>query len=102
MGEFIKAAKLADIQPGTAKHVELKSTEIALINLDGTIYAINDICTHKYCLLSDGYIEGENITCPCHLSVFEIKTGKVLEPPALEDVAVYKVRIEGNDVEVEL
>lgn len=102
MPEFTKAARLEEIPPGTIKHFEIKGVEIALINLNGTLYAISDVCTHKYCLLSDGYIEGENITCPCHLSVFEIKTGKVLEPPALEDVAAYKVRIRGNDIEVEV
>jgi len=102
VSEFIKVAELKEIPPGSTKHFEINGTELCVVNLSGTVYAISDVCTHKYCRLSDGYIEGENIICPCHLSVFSLKTGKVLEPPASVDLAVYKVRIEGNDIEVEM
>lgn len=102
MGEFKTAAKLSEINVGSAKRIEIDSVEIALFNIDGTIYAINDVCTHRQCSLSEGFIEGNAITCPCHLSVFDIKTGKVLEPPALVDVQTYKVLVQNNDIEVEV
>jgi 3-phenylpropionate/trans-cinnamate dioxygenase ferredoxin subunit len=102
MGEFVKVADLSEIPKGAAKRVEVNAAEIALFNLDGTIYAISDICTHRQCSLSEGMIDGGTITCPCHMSVFDIKSGKVLEPPALSDVASYKVRIQGSNVEVEV
>lgn len=103
MPEFVKVAELSEVQPGNAIHVEANAIEIALINLEGTIYAINDVCTHRQCSLSEGnIIEGETITCPCHMSVFDIKTGEVLESPALTGVATYNVRLSGNDIEVEV
>ena len=102
MGEFKKVAALSEILPGSAKRIEVNATPIAFFNINGVIYAINDICTHRECSLSEGFIEGDTVTCPCHMSVFDIKTGKVLEPPALLNVASYKVRIQGSDVEVEV
>ena len=102
MPEFKKVAVLSEISHGTAKRVEVNATSIALFNINGAIYAVDDTCTHRECSLSEGFIEGFTVTCPCHMSVFDIKTGKVLEPPALLNVSSYKVRIQGGDIEVEI
>jgi 3-phenylpropionate/trans-cinnamate dioxygenase ferredoxin component len=102
MAEFRKAATISEVSPGTAKRVEINATPVALFNINGSIYAINDVCTHRECSLSEGFIEGDTVTCPCHMSVFDVKTGKVLEPPALLNVASYKVRVQNGDIEVEV
>ena len=102
MGEFKKAASVGDLQPGTAKLVEVSGKKIALFNLGGTFYGIDDVCPHRGGPLSEGPIEGESVTCPWHGSVFNIKTGAVEAPPARAGVAAYKIRVQGNDLEVEV
>ena len=72
--------------------------EIALYNLGGEFYATDDVCTHAYASMSDGYVEGDQIECPLHGACFEIKTGKALTPPANRDLATYPVKIEGDTI----
>ena len=100
MPEFIKVAEISGIPPGTGRCVEVENIRIALCNLDGNFYAIDDTCTHDDASLSDGRIEGDEITCPMHEARFNIKTGEVLCPPAFENVNSYPVRIQGTDVEI--
>lgn len=90
-------SQLRDDEPYPAK---LGETPIALYLLDGQVYAIDDICTHEYALLSQGFIEGCTIECPLHQATFDIRTGKCLAAPATVDLHFYSVRIEGNDVYV--
>ena len=71
-----------------------------MVNVDGTIYACDDICTHAYASLSEGDINGDEIECPLHGAAFNVKTGQCLTPPAQEDLRVFPVQIEGQDVMV--
>ncbi len=102
MGNFVRVAGTDEVAPGRGKLVETGGKKIALFNLDGTFYAIDDTCTHRGGPLSEGEIEGERVTCPWHGAVYNIKTGEVLEPPAPTGVARYTVRVTGQDVEVEV
>jgi nitrite reductase/ring-hydroxylating ferredoxin subunit len=102
MAEFKKVATVGDIQPGTAKLVEVAGKKIALFNLGGTIYGLDDVCPHRGGPLSEGPIEGESVTCPWHGSVFNIRSGAVETPPARVGVTTYKIRVQGTDVEVEI
>ena len=74
--EFHAVAKTGDLDEGEAVQVIVGRKEIAIYNLDGAFYATDDICTHAYASLADGYIEGELIECPLHGGCFDIKTGK--------------------------
>jgi nitrite reductase/ring-hydroxylating ferredoxin subunit len=102
MGNFVRVASTDEVAPGGAKLVEAGGKKIALFNLDSMFYAIDDTCTHRGGPLSEGEIEGERVTCPWHGAVYNVKTGAVLEPPAPTGVARYNVRVNGQDVEVEL
>ena len=102
MAQFIKVASAADLAPGEAKCVEVAGKKIALFNLEGSFYAIDDTCTHRGGPLSEGEVSGEEVTCPWHGAVYNIKTGAVLGPPAPRGVARYAVRVQGSDVEVEV
>ena len=84
---------------------ELKSAEvgrrlIGVYKVEGEFYAIDDICTHEFAVLSEGFVEGEVIECPLHQARFNIRTGKVLEPPADEDLRTYPVKLDGDEVYV--
>ena len=102
MGEFVKVAKVGQIPPGEARAVEAGGKTIALFNVDGTFHAIDDTCTHKGGPLSEGMAVGTEVTCPWHGAVFDVRTGGVLGAPAPRDVASYTVRLNGEDIEVEL
>ncbi len=102
MPTFVPVATIDELPPGKAKQVQLDGKTLALFNLAGTYYAIDDTCPHRGGPLSEGDIEGEEVTCPWHGAVFKITTGEVLTPPAQTDLACYNVRVEGRNVEVEL
>ena len=102
MGRFVEVARKSEIPEGGVIAAEVEGKRLALINLDGEIYAIDDECPHEGGPLSDGQIEGDEITCPWHTSHFNIRTGRVTMDPATEDVVTYKVRLVDDAVEVEI
>ena len=102
MANFVRVAAVGDVPPGTGKCVEAGGKQIALFNVGGAYYAIDDTCPHKGGPLSQGAVEGETVTCPWHRSKFDIKTGAVIAPPAVTGVGSYRVRVSGSDVEVEV
>ncbi|HEV2458296.1 MAG TPA: non-heme iron oxygenase ferredoxin subunit [Ktedonobacterales bacterium] len=101
MGTFVRVARTADIAPGELLRVEVAGRLVCLANVDGTIYAVDDDCTHIGGALSDGELEGCVLTCPVHLARFDVRDGRVLRGPAREDVRTYTVRIEGDDILIE-
>jgi nitrite reductase/ring-hydroxylating ferredoxin subunit len=102
MGQFVRAAGTDEVAPGGAKLIEVDGKKIALFNLEGSFYAIDDTCTHRGGPLSEGEIEGEEVTCPWHGATYKIKTGEVVGAPAPRGVVRYNVRVTGQDVEVEV
>ncbi len=102
MAGFVKAAKTGDVAVGSAKMVEVSGKKIAIFNVDGKYYAIDNTCTHRGGPLAEGALEGKEVTCPWHGAVFDVTTGEVLGPPAPKPVSRYDVRVSGNDIEVEV
>ena len=101
MGQLVKVAETDEVPPGMAKAVDLEGHPVALFNIDGTYYVIDDACTHRGAPLSEGMVEGTTVTCPLHGATYDVTTGHVLGPPASEAVAHYNVQVEGNDIKVE-
>ena len=102
MSEFVKVATVAEIPVNGSKLVEIESTPIALFNLNGEIYAIEDTCTHDGGPLVEGAIvNGCEVVCPRHGARFDIRTGKALSFPAFEPTNTYRVQIKGDEVWVE-
>ena len=102
MPRFVEVAKKSQIPENGAIGVEVQGKRLALLNLKGEIYALDDDCPHEAGPLSEGQIVGEEIECPWHRSRFNIKTGCVTIDPATEGTATYKVRLVGDAVEVEI
>lgn len=75
---------------------------LLITNLNGTIYATDRICTHAEADLSSGFLSEEGVRCPLHLSVFNLETGKPLNPPAEEPLKTYNVKIDQNEIYVEV
>ena len=102
MTDFVKIARTDDVPVGKVKIYDVDGRQIALCNVDGAFYAIDDVCTHDGGPLGEGYLEGDQIECPRHGARFDVKTGKALTLPAVMPVNAYPVRVEGDDVQVEL
>jgi len=100
MSDWVHVARTEELKPGEYRVVEVEGALIAVFNLDGRYYAIEDVCTHDGGTLTGGDIEGEEIVCPRHGARFSIKTGDVLAPPAYEPVYSFPVRVEAGMVQV--
>ncbi len=92
----------ADVAPGKAKLVTVDGKKIALFNVGGHFYALDNTCTHRGGPLSEGTIEGQAVICPWHHSKFDLQTGKVLVGPATLPVTAYRVVVEGDRVKIEV
>ena len=111
MAQFVKVAKESELPDtggtleeveGMGTLVEVEGNRIALFNLDGDVYAIDDACTHDGGPLSEGSVQGDEVVCPRCASRFSVVSGQARGLPAMEDVASYEVRVTGDDVEVEV
>lgn len=96
------AAKMSEMEPDYPIRFRHGDFDIALFAAGGDVYATDNICTHAYSSLSDGYVEGDTVECPLHGACFNYKTGKALTEPATVDLRTYPVRIDGDDVLVAL
>jgi naphthalene 1,2-dioxygenase system ferredoxin subunit len=99
---WVRAAARSDLAEGEVIGVEVGGRSIALYDADGRLFATDNICTHAYACLSDGWLDGEVIECPLHAARFDIRSGKVLDPPATEDLKTYPVRIVDGEIQVRL
>src|SRR6266496_1009023 len=102
MARLVKVADTNHLLPGKATAVEIEGNRIAVFNVDGTFFAIDDTCPHAGGPLSEGQVDGKKVVCPWHDAAFDLKTGDVLSPPAFEGVKSYRVVVEGDDVKVEV
>ena len=99
---WVRAASRGDLAEGEPFGVEVAGRAIALYDIDGNLFATDNICTHAYARLSDGWLDGELIECPLHAARFDVRTGKVLDPPATEDLKTYPVRVVDDEIQVKL
>jgi nitrite reductase/ring-hydroxylating ferredoxin subunit len=99
---FTKVATVEEVAPGTGKQVTVNGRKLGVFNVDGSFYAIEDTCTHRGAPLSEGECLGTEVVCPWHGARFDLTSGAHLSPPARQGVAVYKVQVVGNEVQVDV
>jgi len=99
---LIDVARASDIPPGCAARVEIDDVPVAIFNVGGTFYAIDDTCTHEDCSLSQGELTDHLVECPCHGSRFDVRTGEVLNLPAVIPVGTHRVAVTGDQVLVDV
>jgi nitrite reductase/ring-hydroxylating ferredoxin subunit len=93
----------ADLPAGEMRAVEVGRTSFAVFHLaDGSWHVTSNECTHEYALLTDGWLEGNEVECPLHAAKFDVRTGKAMCAPASVPVKVYSTRIEGDSVMVQI
>jgi 3-phenylpropionate/trans-cinnamate dioxygenase ferredoxin component len=96
MAEWHDVAEAADVADDLPHTVKVGEREIGLYLLNGRYYALEDVCPHAYALLSQGFVDGEEIECPLHGAKFHIPTGKCTKEPGGRDLASYAVKREGD------
>ena len=96
----MKVCEVTDVPPGTIRPVDVGENKLMIVNADGSLYALNRICTHETADLSTGFLAGSIVTCPLHLSRFDVKTGAVENPPATMPLATYGLKVEETSVYV--
>lgn len=97
MSGFVKVATISDLPPGKVKSITVGEKMIALCNVEGTFYALDNVCIHRGGPLGEGYLEGEKLECPWHGWQFDVKTGCVAFNPR-EKIPTYEVKIDGSDI----
>jgi naphthalene 1,2-dioxygenase system ferredoxin subunit len=98
--QWVTVASRASVGEGEMLGVTVGDKDIALYNVDDTIYATENICTHAFARLTDGLLTGEEIECPLHAGRFDVRTGEGLGPPIPCDIKTYKVRVVGDAIQV--
>jgi nitrite reductase/ring-hydroxylating ferredoxin subunit len=99
---FTRIAGVADVPAGSAKQVAVNGRMLALFNVGGTIYVLDDTCPHRGGPLSEGEVQGTQVTCPWHGASFDLATGQHLSPPAPHGVHAYKAQVVGDEIQVEI
>jgi 3-phenylpropionate/trans-cinnamate dioxygenase ferredoxin subunit len=100
---WVRLAALSELEVGEGHRVELSDDDaVALVRADDAVYAVEDCCSHEEYPLSEGWVEGHQIECALHGSRFDLLTGHPDVPPAVAPVRVFAVRVEGEDVLVDL
>jgi ferredoxin-NADP reductase/nitrite reductase/ring-hydroxylating ferredoxin subunit len=95
---YVKVAKKSDIALSHMKEVQVNGQSVCLANIGGEYLAINNICSHEGGPLADGKLQGYEVECPWHQSKFDLRTGEVKAPPAVEPQGTYEVKIFGEDI----
>ncbi|HKW56248.1 MAG TPA: Rieske 2Fe-2S domain-containing protein [Candidatus Acidoferrum sp.] len=98
---FARAAKAAEISPGNIREVQVGGVAIALANVSGKFYAINNSCLHHGGPLGEGELRDSVVTCPWHGWQYDVTTGKVVQNPTVA-VACYRTEVRGDEVFVDI
>ncbi len=99
---WVRVAARGDLGENEIIGVVVAGREIAVYDLDGTLYATDDVCTHAYARLSDGWLDRGEIECPLHAGRFDVKTGAATAPPCIDAIKIYEIRQVGDEVQVKL
>lgn len=91
--EYIEIAPASELPPGERLFVELEGQPIVIFNIAGQFFSIADVCSHDDGPVGEGTLEDYSITCPRHGAQFDVRTGKVLQMPAVVDIPAYPVRV---------
>ena len=100
MSDWVAVAKVGELAPGTHRVVDVDGASVAVFNVGGEYYAIEDVCTHDGGQLTGGTVEGDQVVCPRHGARFCIRTGAALSAPAYEPTAKFPVRVDNGVIQV--
>jgi len=100
MTTWHRVASASDLRDHEGLAVDAGGVAVALYRINGALHAIDDVCTHEFAVLSQGFVQDGTVECPLHAAQFDIATGACLSGPAAQDLRTYPVRQEGDDIYV--
>lgn len=100
--DWIRVAGTDEVPVGETAAVEIMGLNLALYNVDGAFFCTDNICSHAFALLSEGWLEGHLIECPLHNGQFDVRTGEGQGAPITENIRAYPVKVDGEDVLIRL
>lgn len=100
--EFVPALPDSSLAEGSMLAVDVKGEHILVARVGGEVFAVSGTCTHEEADLGNGFLVEDRVVCALHLSQFEVKTGRVLNPPATSPLKTFKIKIEGGEILVEV
>ncbi len=100
MSDWVSVAAAGELSPGASRVVDVDGTTVAVFNINGEYFAIEDVCTHDGGELASGVLDGDQIICPRHGARFCVRSGEALSAPAYEPTAKFPVRIENGQIQV--
>ena len=101
MADFERAITASDLPPGEVTKADVGGRQIAIANVDGSFYAIDDLCPHAGGSLGDGHLSDGCVACPLHYWEFDVRSGEFIDDPTTK-VATHETKVEGDDVLVKL
>jgi len=93
---------MSSLREGSMVDVDVEGMQIAVYNVEGELFATDNVCTHAFALLTDGYLDGGIVECPLHAGCFDVRTGEGMGDPISENIKTYRVRVIGDNIEVEI
>ena len=100
--DWIRIAGTDDVPVGEATAIEIMGLSLALYNVDGAFFCTDNVCSHAYALLSEGWLEGYLIECPLHNGQFDVRSGEGQGAPITENIRAYPVKVDGEDLLIRL
>ena len=102
MANYIKIATVHDFSSDEIRGYRIKDRAIAVCRIKDEFFAFDEICSHEYASLTEGWLDEYTIECPMHGAKFDVRTGKPLTLPAIEAIVTYEIKIEGDTIFVKL
>ncbi len=100
MPDFVTVVAVDELSPGEMKLVEVAGEEVVVANVDGNYYAFGNECTHVGGPLAEGDLNGDQVSCPWHNTIFNVKTGEAISGPGKAPIPTYQVRVENGEIQV--
>jgi nitrite reductase/ring-hydroxylating ferredoxin subunit len=101
MADFVTVGEASEVPEGEVKAFDVNGAEVAVARVEGALFAFSDICTHRHCNLSSGgELDDHTIECECHGSMFDIRTGEVVNPPAEDPLETFQVQETDGQIQI--
>ncbi|HYY06979.1 MAG TPA: non-heme iron oxygenase ferredoxin subunit [Actinomycetota bacterium] len=101
MADFVTVGEASEVPEGDVKAFDVNGAEVAVARVEGALFAFSDICTHRHCNLSSGgELDDHTIECECHGSMFDIRTGEVVNPPAEDPLETFQVQETDGQIQI--
>jgi 3-phenylpropionate/trans-cinnamate dioxygenase ferredoxin subunit len=100
--KFITVGRQEEVPPGEVRIFETDDYRFAVCNVDGRLFAVEDLCTHDDGPLGEGELDGFYIECPRHGAQFDVRSGQVMSPPASSPIQTYPLRVMDGEIQIEI